>query len=389
MAVLVQQLAGDAYGAFFYPTLSGVAQSYNFYPFSKMKPEEGIAIIAMGLGKTVVDGERAVRFSPKYPDILPQFSSVDDMLANTQRYFYALRIHDYPQTLNFQKDSNQERREVADAAKEFPVQAVAGTYIAEEHRVRDSGYIPGPKVITFAPILKYNSFPLAPLLLDLLEISRKSMGCPVELEFSVNLNLKKEQKNEFFFLQMRPMVAGEDRLEVHIGPDDIRQAFCRSNQAMGNGRRKDIRDMIYVKSDVFDKNATVQIAEEIDQINAGLQAEKHPYLLVGPGRWGSADRWLGIPVRWRNVSGVAAIVELQHENLKADPSQGSHFFQNITALGIHYITIFEHSGGYFDWDWVHTLPVVEETTYVRHVRLEHPMVLKLDGRTSRCVILKP
>jgi len=389
MGVLVQQLAGEAHGAYFYPTLSGVAQSYNFYPFSKMKPEEGIAVIALGLGKTVVDGERAVRFSPRYPDILPQFSTVDDILANTQRYFYALKIHDYPDTLDFQKDSNLEKRQVADAEKELPVQTVAATYIAEEHRIRDSGYLPGPKVITFAPILKYNSFPLPQLLADLLEISRRSMGCPVEIEFSVNLNSKKGRKNEFFFLQMRPMVTGEDRLEVHIGPEDIRQAFCRSDQAMGNGRRKDIRDMVYVKPDAFDKNSTVQIAEEIDRINAGLQAEKNPYLLVGPGRWGSADRWLGIPVRWRNVSGVAAIVELQNENLKADPSQGSHFFQNITALGIHYITVSENSGGHFDWSWVRTLPAVQETTYVRHVRMDHPMVLKLDGRTSRGVILKP
>ncbi|MEW6672672.1 MAG: PEP/pyruvate-binding domain-containing protein [Thermodesulfobacteriota bacterium] len=389
MAVLVQQLAGGAHGPYFYPTLSGVAQSYNFYPFSKMKPEEGIAVIALGLGKTVVDGERAVRFSPRYPDVLPQFSTVDDILANTQRHFYALRIHDYPETLNFQKDCNLEKREVADAEEEFPVQAVAGTYIAEEHRVRDSGHIPGPKVITFAPILKYGGFPLPELLLDLLEISRRSMGCPVELEFSVNLNSRKGQKNEFYFLQMRPMVAGEDHLEVQIGPDDIRQAFCRSEQAMGNGRRKDIRDMVYVKPDAFDPNATVRIAEEIDRINAGLQAENRPYLLVGPGRWGSADRWLGIPVRWRSVSAVAAIVELQNEHLKADPSQGTHFFQNITALGIHYLTISETGDGFFDWDWVRNLPVAQETAYVRHARLAQPMVLKLDGRTSRGVILKP
>jgi len=389
MAILIQELAGAAHGAYYYPTLSGVAQSYNFYPFSKMKPEEGIAVIALGMGKTVVDGERALRFSPRYPNMLPQFSTVDDVLAHSQRYFYALRIHPPGETLNFNLNSNLDKREVGDAEAEYPVQAVSGTYMAAEHRIRDSGFMPGPKVVTFAPVLKYGILPLPQMLQDLLEVGRKSMGCPVEIEFAANLYPEKEHRNELFFLQMRPLVADEEQLEIGIDPEELERAFCRSGQALGNGRRSDIRDIVYVKPDVFDKNRTVEIAREIDRINVALNAAETPYLLVGPGRWGSADRWLGIPVRWRNISAAVAIVELQNEQLEVDPSQGSHFFQNITALGIHYITVSKSGGDLFDWDWVHALPAVQDLTYVRQVRTKQPMTLKLDGRTSQCVILKP
>jgi hypothetical protein len=387
MAVIIQQLAGEEYGDYFYPAVSGVAMSHNFYPISHMKSEEGIANIALGLGKTVMEGEKNLRFSPKYPKILPQFSTVDDILTNAQRFFYALRIKDYPDDLNFGKYSNLEKREVDDAEDEFPVRTLASTYVPEEHRIRDTGYISGPKILTFTQILKYNSLPLPQLLNDILELGRKGMGCPVEMEFSVNLNSDKNGKSDFFFLQMRPMVADEERFEVQITEQEIEKAFCHSSQALGNGKNEEMADIVYVKPDDFKPEATVQIAQEVGQVNAVLLKDKRPYLLVGPGRWGSFDRWLGIPVKWQNISGVGAIIELRNEKLRADPSQGSHFFQNITSLGIHYITVTEGSEDYFDWKWVASLTALQETEFLRHVRVERPLILKIDGRKSQCVII--
>lgn len=389
MGVIIQQLSGKGYGDYFYPAISGVAQSHNFYPVSHMKPEEGIAHIALGLGKTVVEGEKTLRFSPRYPKIMPQFSTVNDILANAQRFFYALRIRNYPEGPELWRDSNLEKRELDEAENEFPVKTLASTYVPEEDRIRDSGYIPGPKILTFSQVLKYDIFPLPGLLTDLLVLGRKGMGCPVEIEFSVDLHSEKGHRDEFNFLQIRPMVAEEDRFNVEITPQEVDQAFCRSKTALGNGRNEQIRDIVYVKPDAFEARATVKIAEEIGQLNADLLKEQRKYLLVGPGRWGSADRWLGIPVQWRHISGVGAIIELRNEKLKADPSQGSHFFQNITSLGIDYITVTENSGSedYFDWNWLQAFPPVQETDFLRHIALEKPLIIKIDGRKSQCVII--
>ncbi len=389
MAVIIQRLTGREYGDYLYPAISGVAQSHNFYPVSHMRPEDGIAQIALGLGKTVVEGERSLRFSPKYPNILPQHSTVDDILRNAQRAFYALRIRNYPEGLSFDKYSNLEKRELDEAETELPVRMLASTYIPEEQRIRDSGYIPGPKLLTFASVLKYNILPLPELLCDLLELGRKGMGCPVEIEFSVDLGSNKKEKGIFSFLQIRPMVADTERFAVEITRQEMEQAICCSTQSLGNGKNEVIADIVYVKPDDFKVEATLEMVEEIGKINAGLLKKKRPYLLVGPGRWGSADRWLGIPVQWRHISGVGAIIELRNEKLKADPSQGSHFFQNITSLGIPYITVTEDSdsGDYFDWKWVSSLPTIQETTFLRHVQLERPLTLKIDGRKSQCAII--
>ncbi len=387
MAVIVQQLTGEEYGDYYYPAISGVAQSHNFYPIPPMKREDGIAYIALGLGKTVVEGERALRFSPRHPNSMPQFSTVDDILSNAQRYFYALKIKSYPEELTFHRYSNLEKREVDDAEEEFPVRALASTYIPDEHRIRDSGYLKGPKILTFAQILKYNVFPLPSLLSDFLDLGRRAMGCPVEIEFSADLSPDRAQKSSFFFLQMRPMVADLEPFEVKITPQDMEKAFCFSTQALGNGKTNDIADILYVKPEDFKPESTVAMAKEISRLNAELVKERRPYLLVGPGRWGSADRWLGIPVQWHDISGVGAIIELRSALLKADPSQGTHFFQNITSLGIHYVTVSEGSEDRFDWEWIQSLPAVRETQFLRHVRMDKPFLLKIDGKTSQCVMI--
>jgi CheY-like chemotaxis protein len=389
MAVIIQQLAGDVYGGHFYPAMSGVAQSHNFYPVEEMKPEEGVVQMALGFGKTVVEGEKSLRFSPKFPEVLPQFSKVEDMLENSQRFFYSLPMEKTREGVCLEDFPSLEKRDIYDARGEYPVTVLASTYDHEEHRIRDTSEGPGGKIVTFARVLKHKLFPLPELLADLLEISRKKMGCPVEMEFAVNLSQDNPVECEFFLLQLRPMVANENRYEVEISPRDRATAFCSSNTALGNGKRSDIRDIVFVKPEDFKIESTAEIADEVGRINGALMKEKLPYLLIGPGRWGSLDRFLGIPVQWRHISGVGAMLELRDSLLKADASQGSHFFQNITSLGIPYVTVTEGSSDFLDWNLLKSLQVVNETTFLKHVRLEEPMVIKINGRTSECVMFLP
>jgi len=386
MAVIIQELAGDDHGDYFYPTLAGVAQSHNFYPVSRMKAEDGIAHIAMGLGRTVVEGERTLRFCPAYPDILPQFSIVDDILKNSQRFFYALRIKDYPEELNFQINSNLEKRDIDDAQDEQPVKLLAGTYIANEHRIRETAAIKGPKVLTFSRLLHSDDLPLATILQELLALGRKGMGCPIEIEFSLNVGDGDAGNREFYFLQMRPMAGGVESFDINITPEDREGALCRSGQALGNGKYTHISDILFVDPAAFDAGMTVKIAAEIGSFNAPLVSAQRPYLLIGPGRWGSADRWLGIPVKWQDISGVGAMIEIRNKQLNADPSQGSHFFQNITSLGIPYISVNENRSDFLNWAQMKDLPVKGAGEFITHVQLDTPLILLIDGRSGECVI---
>ncbi len=386
MAIIIQQLVGDTHGKYFYPAISGVGQSYNYYPFSKMKPEEGIATIALGFGKVVMEGQQTLRFSPKYPQLLPQRTTVDDFLKNGQQCFYALKKDDPFSEIGIDEDNTLMKRSVADATEETVVKMLSSTYLPDEHRIRDSVSQPGHRVITFAQVLKYNLFPLPDILKEILSMGEQGMGCPVEMEFSVNLFPKKERPGEFAILQVRPMTAAVEQMRVSIKKDEINRAFCFSKQGLGNTDRDDISDIIYVKPSDFDPAKTSVIANEIQKLNAQILKTGKKYLLVGPGRWGSADRWLGIPVTWRDICGVGAIVEAFSDKLKAEPSQGSHFFHNITTLGINYITIAEKNESFLNWDSLLALPKINETQYVVHARAENGIRLKVDGRKSECMI---
>ncbi len=387
MAVIIQELAGTRQGDFFYPAMAGVAQSHNYYPFGKMKPEDGIAQVALGMGKTVVDGERALWFAPLYPDIMPQFATVDDMLRNAQQTFYALEIKDIAEAPRFDAGANLVKRQVADAEDEMPVRQLSGTYVVEEHRIRDSGFLPGPKVLTFAGVRKYDLFPLPGLLVDILQLGRRGMGGAIEIEFAVNLDPAAPGKGEFFLLQMRPMVMANHSREIEILAREVDTALCFASHCLGNGENRSIRDVVHVKPQDFDAAQTPRMAEEIGRINAALTKARRPYLLVGPGRWGSADPWLGIPVKWHHISGVQAIVELRHDQLKSEPSQGSHFFQNITAMSIPYLTVMDNGVDRFDWQPLENLEAAAEANFIRHIRLPRPLTLKVDGRQSQGVVL--
>ncbi|MCP4690267.1 MAG: hypothetical protein GY859_19600, partial [Desulfobacterales bacterium] len=349
MAVIVQEMVGEKHGNYFYPAISGVAQSHNYYPFSKMKFEDGIATIALGLGKLVVEGEKTLRFSPRRPGITPRGATVEDVLENAQRYFYALKSDGRCIELGVDEGVTLEKREVSDAADEPPVLLLASTYIPDEGRIRDTTQTPGHRVLTFARALKYNMFPLAGILTDVLKIGERGMGCPVEMEFSVNLHSSGRGLPDFAILQVRPMSAREELMKVEIRSEEIRRAFCSSTHALGNVIKQDMTDIVYIKPDAFDPARTPGIAREIGKINARLLKAGRKYLLIGPGRWGSADPWLGVPVSWAQISGVGAMVEASTPNLKVEPSQGSHFFHNITTLGINYITISDGKDDFIDW----------------------------------------
>ncbi len=386
MAVIIQQLVGEPCGRHFYPAISGAAQSYNYYPFGPMKPEEGIVAIALGLGKTVMEGEKALRFCPRHPQVLPQRSTVADILDNSQQHFYSLRLGGPYPALGINEDANLEKREVTAAAGEPPVHAFSGYFLPRENRIRETFDKDGYAVLTFSQVLKYDLFPLAPMLADVLALGQEGIGSPVELEFSVNLKQCSAGAPEFALLQLRPMTARAELVQVDIREEDLRRAFCVSSQALGNGEKTEIADIVFVKPEAFDVGRTLDIAREIGQLNAALMAEQRKYLLIGPGRWGSADRWLGIPVSWAEICGVGAMVETTAAELKADPSQGSHFFHNITTLDITYCTVNPEKGDRLDWVWLSSQPRVNETRYAARVRLPQPFVIKADGRSSRCVM---
>ncbi len=389
MAVVIQQLTGAVYGDYFYPTISGVAQSYNFYPISHLKPEEGIAHIALGLGKTVVEGGTSLRFSPRYPQFLPQFSTVDDILKNSQRFFYALKLKNFTPNLEVNEAASLAKLEIDEAADDPPVKLLTSSYSPQDHRIRDGAGNTGYPVLTFANVLKYRAFPLAEILADVLEIGRRGMGCPVEMEFAVKLPAEGAVRPSFDLLQIRPMGISRHQMDVEISAEDVDAAVCYSTSALGNGSSNDIADIVYVNPDTFDPARTLEIAAEIGRINKKLVQQKRKYLLIGPGRWGSADRWLGIPVSWHDISGVGVIIETTIENLKADPSQGSHFFQNITSLGIGYLTAAPLDTDFIDWQWLRSMPTEAEATYLNHARLENPLTIKIDGKKSQAVILAP
>ncbi len=386
MAVIIQQLIGQAYGNYFYPAISGIAQSHNYYPYSHMKPEDGIVSMALGLGKMVTEGEKILRFCPKYPQLLPQRSTVDDILDNAQNLFYVMKMGEFNADVDVDEEATLEKRELSDAVEETPVKLLASTYMPGEHRIRDTVQLSGYPVLTFAQVLKYQKFPLADLLAAVLEAGHQGMGCPVEIEFSVNLASDKAAKTEFALLQIRPMTARTEHLRVDIRAEEIARAFCYSANALGNAVKTDIADILFVKPDDFDPGRTVEIAREIGEVNTQLVSEDRKYLLIGPGRWGSADRWLGVPVSWADICGVGAMVETTFTKLRADPSQGSHFFHNITTFGINYISISEHGEDFLNWEWLTSRPAATETSYLAHIHLDKPFTLKVDGRQSRCVM---
>ena len=386
MAVIIQRAVGSQYDNCFYPAVSGVVQSLNYYPFSLMKTEEGVASIAVGLGKAVMEGENSLRFSPLHPEILPQRSTVDDILKGSQKYFYGITMNDPNCTKEIDDSTTLSKITVQSAASDYPVRYLSSTYSPSEHRIRDFYSKNGHQVITFASLLKYNDIPFTDILNTLLSLGREKMGCAVEIEFALDLPRNADKKASFYVLQIRPMSAREETLKVSISKEEILSAFCVSGRGLGNTVNSEMYDIIFVKPESFDPANTQQIADEISELNAVLNKKDRKYLLIGPGRWGSSDHWLGIPVSWEDICGVGSLVETVHPRLNAEPSQGSHFFHNLTTLGINYINVDRARGERINYQWLLQRSICSETEHIAHVQTETPFTLKVDGRSGQAVI---
>ncbi|MFH0899197.1 MAG: PEP/pyruvate-binding domain-containing protein [Pseudomonadota bacterium] len=404
MAVIIQEMVGNAYGDRFYPTIAGVGLSYNYYPVGHQRAEDGLALLALGLGHTIVQGRTALQFSPAMPGALPQYSSPQELLRYSQSHFYALDLG--RTTVDFRRDPDSSLRlhELEAAEQDGTLPLVASVYSREDDVIRDSLSLPGPRLVTFNNILKWDAIPLAPALAEILRLCSKKLGCPVEIEFAVQTDGWRASPSNgssrrrtpcLYLLQVRPQATQlvDDIVETgDVAPEHV---LCRTDRSLGHGVIEDIKDIVFVKRCDLECHETPRVAEQVGALNHRLQADRLPYLLIGPGRWGSSDPRLGIPVKWAQIAGARVIVETSFLDREVEPSQGAHFFHNVTSFRIGYLTI-SNTGRHstesrrsLDFDWLKSLPTQYETSEVRHVRLPRPLRVYLDGKQSSAMILKP
>ena len=388
MAVILQEVVGQAYENRFYPTISGVGRSINYYPIGDETAEEGTVQLALGLGKYIVDGGLSLRVCPFHPDKVLQTSEMEIALRETQTRFYALDLNNMVDQMEVADDFNLLKVTVRDAEKDDSLRWIVSTFDPMDQCIYD-GYYEGKnrKIISFAGVLQHGVFPLPELLQKVLMYGQEEMGRPVEIEFAVNLH--QDKTGEFYLLQIRPMVDNKMQLDEDITVIPDEECIIRSHNAIGHGIINDIVDIVYVKTDGYSASNNPAIADEVERINRGFLNRGESYVLVGPGRWGSSDPWLGVPVKWPHISGAKVIVEAGLTDYRVDPSQGTHFFQNLTSFGVGYFTVNDYIGdGVYDRDFLNSLPAVEETEHVRHVRLEKPMCIKIDGMKQEGVIMR-
>jgi CheY-like chemotaxis protein len=390
MAVIIQKMVGSAHQDRFYPVFSGVGKSYNFYPLPPQTSSDGIASVALGLGKMIVDGGTTLRFCPRYPHHVLQFSSPRETLRSSQKEFFALDLFGQAVAGNEIVDARVKTYRLQDAESDGALHYVGSTYSAENDAVYDGLSRMGTRIVTFAPILRNKIFPLPQILDLLLDMGSWGMGTPVEIEFAVDMSSRNNGRIEFGLLQMRPLVLSREVEELAIENIDPQRLICQSCQVLGNGIIGDLYDVVMVDIRHFDRARSRDVAREVSLFNEKMLAERRPYLLIGVGRWGSLDPWLGIPIKWDQISGARAIVEAGFKDLEVTPSQGSHFFQNITSFMVGYFTINSKSPqSFMDWDWLIAQKPQEEKLLTRHVRFAKPIVVKIDGHQNRGVILKP
>ncbi|UCH66921.1 MAG: histidine kinase [Ignavibacterium sp.] len=391
MAVIVQRLVGVERKRKFYPNFAGVAKSYNFYPIPPQKSDDGIAYVALGLGKTVVEGGNTVRFCPRYPKHLLQFFSTKETIRNAQQDFYALdldgQLSDHPQITS---DTLVKEYPLEIAEEDGTLFATGSTYSPENDAVYDGISREGTRVVTFAPVLKHKIFPLSDILNLLLGIGTWGMGTPVEIEFAVNLDVPDDAPKEFALLQMRPLVISKEKEELSVDGYEKEDLICSSDSVLGNGVTDNIKDIVLVNINTFDRGKSKETAYEISKLNTKLTEQKKPYLLIGLGRWGSLDPWLGIPVTWDQISGAATIIESGFPDFNVTPSQGSHFFQNITSFKVGYFTVNSFiKVGYIDWQWLMEQAAVEELDFTKHLHFDKPLSILINGHMNKGIITKP
>ena len=389
MAVIIMELVGKTHGDTFYPSASGLAQSFNYYPVSYMKRDEGVAYLALGLGRTIAEGEKSLRFAPKYPGLIPQYYSVKSTIDNSQNQFYALDMNkggDLLKNSQFENTSIFSLNKAETDGELFWSGSVVST---SDNKIRDSLKDEGTRVITFPSLLKWNTAPAMDLIIDLLKIGEEALGCPVEIEFAINLNKDAQKRHEFCLLQIKPMVVGGiDKIEhnQNISKDEL---FCASSIALGNGVISDIKNIIFINPNEFDSSKTKYIAKEIEKIN-NIIPDDEKYLLIGPGRWGSSDPWLGIPVEWSQISKAKVIIEYGMHSFPVDPSFGSHFFQNVTSMRLGYFTIdHKNAEDFIDINWIKKQKPKKTSKYIDWFELENNIIVSIDGQSGHGKIMKP
>ena len=390
MAVILQEVVGNQYGDRYYPSMSGVARSLNYYPIGDEKAEEGIVNLALGLGKYIVDGGMTLRFSPYHPNQVLQTSEMEIALKETQTRFYALDLRNAGHDFSIDDGFNLLKLHVKEAEKDGALKYIASTYDPYDQIIRDGLYPGGRKVITFANILQHDVFPLPRILQLALKYGQQEMRRPVEIEFAATMSREKDKTGTFYLLQIRPIVDSKEMLDEDLTAIPDEKLLLRSNNSLGHGIMNELQDVIYVKTDNYSASHNQEIAWEIEKLNQQFLDEDKNYVLIGPGRWGSSDTWLGIPVKWPHISAARIIVEAGLTNYRVDPSQGTHFFQNLTSFGVGYFTINAFmNDGVYNQDFLNAQPAVYESKYLRHVHFEHPKTAKMDGKKKQGVVLLP
>ena len=389
MAVILQEVVGAEHGDRYYPNISGVLRSINYYPIGDETSEEGIASLALGLGKYIVDGGQTLRVSPYHPTQVLQTSEMETALRQTQTQFYALDMKDVGTDFRVDDGFNILKLKVKDAEADGTLNYISSTYDPYDQVIRDGYYEGGRKVISFCGVLQQNVFPLPELMQMAMKYGAEGMKRPVEIEFACNLNA--DRTGEFYLLQMRPIVDSKQVLDEDLASIDDSKCLLRSHNSLGHGISEDVVDVVYIKTDDnFTASNNPRIADEVERMNRKFVAEGKNYVLVGPGRWGSSDYWLGIPVKWSHISAARVIVEAGLKNYRVDPSQGTHFFQNLTSFGVGYFTINTYKGdGIYQKELLDAMPAVDETKYVRHVRFSRPLKIMMDGMKQEGVVLLP
>ena len=384
MAVIIQRVVGERRGARFYPSLSGSARSHNVYPMAPARREDGIAAVALGLGKSVVEGCNCVRFSPQYPRHLP--GSARSLMESSQREFYAIDLRD-------DESDGPVLYDLSEAEHDGSLAPVASTYSADNDALFDGVARVGARVVTFAPVLKHDLFPLAEILQTLLAMGVEGTRSAVELEFAANVRAgapERPDRGDFAFLQLRPLQLEEDLESVEIGAEPEEDVLCRSARVLGSGRVDDLHDVVVVDYERFERRDSVETAAEVGRLNLQLSAHDRPYLLIGVGRWGSGEPRLGIPVYWSQIAGARVIIEAGFRDFQVEPSQGTHFFQNLISNRVGYFTVNPENGdGTLDWSWLLSVPPKSDRASVRHLEFDAPLVVKMDGRRNEGVVLKP
>ncbi len=390
MAVILQQVAGNQYGDRYYPSMSGVARSLNYYTLGDEKAEEGIVNLALGLGKYIVDGGLTLRFSPYHPTKILQTSELELALRETQTRFHALDLHNAGYNFSIDDGFNLLKLSVKEAEKDGSLNYIASTYDPYDQIIRDGLYPGGRKLITFANILQHDVFPLSRILQTVLKYGQQEMRRPVEIEFAVNMSREKDKSGIFYLLQIRPIVDSNKMLNEDLADIPDEELLLRSDNSLGHGIMTDIKDVVYVKTDDYSPSHNSEIAREIERINSRFLDEGCNYILIGPGRWGSSDSWLGIPVKWPHISAARVIVEAGLTNYRVDPSQGTHFFQNLTSCGVGYFTINTYmNDGIYNQEFLNAQPAKNETRYLRHIHFDEPLTVKMDGKKKKGVVYLP